>query len=151
MLGCLLISEGAFAGRLLDYIRDYDLNDFALGVAVTGQQNPYTGAESSAYAYPYLTSFKDSAFTDDWFLVREGDLGVRWLSESGWELGAVGRIQTLGFGNSESDDLLGIADRKWALEIGPTIGWRGWPVHVNFKTYVEASDRHEGLISQLAL
>ncbi len=151
LLGCLLVSEGAFAGPLLDYLRDYDLNDFALGLAVTGQQNPYTGAESSAYAYPYLTSFRDSAFTDDWFLIREGDMGVRWLSESGWELGAVGRIQTLGFGNSESDDLLGIADRKWTVEVGPIIGWRGWPVHINFKTYVEATDRHEGTTSQLAL
>ena len=147
----LLISEWAVAGSLLDYLRDYDLNDYALGVAVTSEQNPYSGAETGAYAYPYLTSFRDSAFTDDWFLIREGDLGVRWVSENGWELGAVGRIQTLGLGNSESDDLLGIADRKWTLEIGPTIGWRGWPVHMNFKTYAEASDRYEGLISQLAL
>lgn len=149
MLGCLLISEWAFAGPLLDYIRDYDLNDYSLGLAVTGEQNPYTGAQSSAFAYPYLTSFKDSAFTDDWFLIREGDLGVRWLSKSGWELGVVGRIQTLGLGDSESDDLLGITDRKWTLEVGPIIGWRAWPVHINFKTYVEASDRHEGIVSQL--
>lgn len=148
-LGCLLVSEWAFAGRLLDYIRDYDLNDFALGLAVTGQQNPYSGAESSTYAYPYLTSFRDSAFTADWFVVREGDLGVRWISKSGWELGAVGRIQTLGLGNSESNNLLGVADRKWTIEVAPTVGWRGWPVHFNFKTYAEVTDRHEGVISQL--
>ncbi len=139
------------AGQLLDYIRDYDLNDYALGLAVTGEQNPYSGAENGAYAYPYLTSFRDSSFTNDWFLIREGDLGVRWVSSGGWELGVVGRVQTLGLGNSESDELLGIADRKWTLEVGPTIGWRGWPVHFYFKTYAEISDRHDGLISQLAV
>jgi len=30
-------------------------------------------------------------------------------------------------------------------------GWRGWPVHINVKTYAEISDRHDGTISQLAL
>lgn len=147
----LLFTEWAAAGSLLDYLRDFDLNDYAMGVAVTGEQNPYSGSKNGTYAYPFLTTFKDSAFTDDWFLIREGDLGVRWVSENGWELGVVGRVQTLGLGNSESDDLLGITDRKWTLEIGPTVGWRGWPVHINFKTYVEASDRREGLVSQLAL
>ncbi|MCH8250198.1 MAG: MipA/OmpV family protein [Proteobacteria bacterium] len=151
LAGCLIVTECAAAGSLLDYLRDYDLNDYAIGVAVTGEQNPYSGSENGAYAYPYLTSFRDSVFTDDWFLIREGDLGVRWVSKSGWELGAVGRIQTLGLGNTKADDLLGIADRKWTLEVGPTIGWRGWPVHIYFKTYAEVSDRHEGLISQLAL
>ncbi len=146
----LLISEAATAARLLDYIRNYDLNDYALGLAVSAEQNPYVGAKNGAFAYPYLTSFRDSAFTDDWFLIRDGDVGVRWVSESGWELAAVGRVQTLGLGNSETDDLLGIEDRKWTLELGPTIGWRGWPVHINFKAYTEVSGRHDGLISQLA-
>lgn len=147
----LLVSEWAAAGSLLDYLRDYDLNDYAIGVAVTGEQNPYSGTKNGAHAYPFLTTFRDSAFTDDWFLIREGDLGVRWVSESGWELGAVGRVQTLGLGNSETDALIGIEDRKWTLEVGPIIGWRAWPVHINFKTYAEVSDRHEGLISQLDL
>lgn len=146
----LLVTESASAGKLLDYLRDYDLNDYALGLAVTAEQNPYSGANNGTFSYPYLTSFRDSAFTDDWFLVRDGDVGVRWVSSSGWELGAVGRVQTLGLGDSETDDLVGIEDRKWALEVGPTIGWRGWPVHINFKTYAEISDRHDGLISQLA-
>ena len=149
LLTCILASEWAAAGSLLDYLRNYDLNEYAIGIAVTGEQSPYAGSKSSAYAYPYLTSFRDSAFTDDWFLIRDGDLGVRWLSESGWELGAVGRMQTLDLGDQDSDDLLGIADHKWTLEVGPTIGWRGWPVHIYFKTYAEVSDRHEGLISQL--
>ena len=138
------------AGRLLDYFNTYDLNDYALGLALTTTQNPYAGANNGTSAYPYLTSFRDSAFTDGWFLIRDGDVGARWVSKSGWELGAVGRLQTLGLGNSEVDQLLGIEDRKWTLEIGPTVGWRGWPVHIHLKSYAEVSDRHDGLIGQLA-
>jgi outer membrane protein len=151
LVACILLVPGnASAGRLLDYIRNYDLNDYALGLAISTEQNPYVGAKNSAFAYPYLTSFRDSAFTDDWFLIRDGDVGARWVSESGWELGLVGRVQTLGLGNSETDELIGIEDRKWTLELGPTVGWRGWPVHINLTTYTEISDRHDGLISQLA-
>lgn len=137
------------AGALLDYIRDYDLNNYALGVAVSSAQNPYAGAENSTYAYPYLTSFTHPAFTDDWLFFRDGDVGVRWISDKGWEIGAVGRVQALGLGNSEADELLGVADRKWSVEIGPMIGWRAWPVHINLKSYAEFSNHHDGLVSQL--
>jgi len=147
--GLLLVSELAVAGSVIDYIRNYDLNDYALGMGLSAGQNPYVGAENSAYAYPYLTSFRHSSLTDDWILIRDGELGFRWVTDNGWELGAIGRIQTLGLGDSETDDLLGISDRKWALELGPTIGWRGWPVHVNWTTYIEPTDRHAGLVSQL--
>jgi outer membrane protein len=151
ILSILLPAESALAGSVLDYIRDYDLNDYAFGVAFSTEQNPYVGAENGALAYPFLTSFRDSAFTDDWFLIRDGGLGVRWVSDSGWELGAIARVQTLGLGNQESENLLGIADRKWAVEAGPTIGWRGWPVHVTWTTFLEPTDRHNGSISQFAV
>ncbi len=150
-IACLLPSHSAIAGPLLDYIRNYDLNDYALGLAFTGEQNPYTGADNSGYAYPYLTSFRDSALTDDWLLVRDGDVGLRWVGDGNWELGVVGRIQTLGLGDSDAEELVGISDREWTLELGPMVGWRGWPVHITAKTYLDVSDRHDGMISQLAL
>ena len=66
----LLASGSANAGPLLDYIRNYDLNDYALGVSLSVSQHPYAGASNSTIAYPYLTSFTHSAFTDDWLLIR---------------------------------------------------------------------------------
>ncbi len=150
LVGTLSLGESAYAGRLLDFIRNYDLNDYAVGLALSGSQSPYVGGETSSIAYPFLTSFHDSAFTDDWLLLREGDLGVRWVSEGGWELGVVGRVQTLGTGTSDVPELEALDDRKWTLELAPIIGWRGWPVHINFKTYTEILDRHDGLVSQLA-
>ena len=150
LAGTFAFAEAACAGKLLDYVRNYDLNDYALGLSVSGGQNPYAGGENSTIAYPFLTSFRDSAFTRDWLLLREGDVGIRWVSASEWELGVVGRVQTLGFGTSHSPRLIGLDDRQWGLEMGPIAGYRGWPVHINFKTYIEVFGRHDGVISQLA-
>lgn len=149
LFGLLLLSVRGEAGSMLDYIRNYDLNDYALGVAVSTSQNPYAGAASSTFAYPYLTSFRDPSFTDDWLFIGDGSLGVRWVNQAGWELGVLGRVQTLGFITGESDQLLGVANRKWALEMGPAVGWRGWPVHINLEAYNEVSNRHGGWTSEL--
>lgn len=146
----LTIADSASAGKLLDYLRNYDLNDYALGLAVSASQNPYIGGENSVIAYPILTSFRDSAFTDDWLLIREGDVGIRWVTKSDWELGLVGRVQTLGFGTGDAPQLIGLDDRKWGLELAPIVGYRGWPVHINFKTYTEIFGQHDGRISHLA-
>ncbi len=151
IISLLFVAEGAAAGSVLDYMREYDLNDYSLGVYTSGAQNLYAGAKDSGIVYPYLTSFRNSQFTDDWVLIRDGELGFRWVSENGWQLGAIGRIQTRGFGNTETDELLGVAERKWTLEAGPTIGWRGWPVQFNFTTYAELSNRHDGLVSELSV
>ena len=148
ILMCSFAPGWAVAGSLLDYLRDYDLNDYAFGIALSSGQNPYVGADSSTFAYPILTSFRDSTFTDDWLLLRDSDVGVRWVSAAGWELSGVARVQTLGFADSDSDQLLGVADRKWTVEAGPGIGFRAWPVHFYFKTYAEIGSRHDGLISQ---
>ena len=126
LVAVLLWPGQTFAGPILDFIRSYDLNDYALGISVSADQNPYLGAKNGAFVYPYLTSFRHSSTTDDWILIRDDELGLRWVTDSDWEFGVVGRIQTLGLGNRETDDLLGISDRKWTLELGPTIGWRGW-------------------------
>ncbi len=151
LVGTLSAGDSAYAGKLLDYIRDYDLNDYALGVSLSLGETPYVGAENSAFGYPYLTSFRDSAFTDDWILIREGNLGVRWVSDNDWELGLLGRVQTLGLGSDDVPELRGLEDRKWTLELAPMVGYRGWPVHIDFKTYADILDRHGGLSSELTL
>jgi len=150
LIGMLFIGERALAEGWLDFIRDYDLNDYALGISFSTSQSPYIGGENSFLVYPVLTSFRDSAFTDDWLLLRDGDIGIRWVSQqSNWELAFLSRIQTLGLGTSDSPKLIGLDDRKWGLEMGPMVGWRGWPVHINLKTYTEVFNHHDGLISYL--
>jgi outer membrane scaffolding protein for murein synthesis (MipA/OmpV family) len=133
----MLLAPAAHAWDVLDYIRNYDLNDYALGVSYSVSQSPYVGKSNNTIAYPYLTSFTNNAFTDDWLILSNGDVGFRWTNETGWVLGAVGRINTSGTGTDVIDDLVGIDSRKWAVEVAPLIGWRGWPVHLEFKQYYE--------------
>ncbi|MDH5345462.1 MAG: hypothetical protein OEW59_06830, partial [Gammaproteobacteria bacterium] len=74
----LLATSSAAAASLsdiLDSIRAYDLNDYALGISLSASESPYIGGENSVIAYPYLTSFRHPSLTDDWFLVSQGDLG----------------------------------------------------------------------------
>ena len=73
---------------------------------------------------------------------------MRKVFDNDWVLGAVGRIQTLGPGENE---LIGVEERRWTLELGPMLGYRRWPVHLNFTTYFEILDRHEGITSELEL
>ena len=137
------------AGPVLDYIREYDLNDYALGFGVSSSQNLYLGASNSTIAYPYLTSFTHSAFTRDWLLIRGENVGLRIVTDRQWEFGLIGRVQTLGPGADASGELDGIEDKTWALEAGPLIGWRGWPVHLQFRSYWELPNRHSGTTSEL--
>jgi hypothetical protein len=46
----MLAVSTAHAGSILDYIRNYDLNDYALGVAYSVSESPYVGGESSGFA-----------------------------------------------------------------------------------------------------
>ena len=146
----LLASGTKLAGSFLVSIRSFDLNDYALGIAVTVSESPYAGGENSVVAYPYLTSLRDAVFPDDWFLISEGDLGIRWVNDAGWELGVVGRLQTLGLGNSTSEAVRGLDDRNWAIEIAPMVGFRRWPVHINLRSYFEVLGRHGGNQTDLA-
>ena len=147
----LVVPGSSYAGPLLDYIRNYDLNDYSLGVAFSTSQSPYTGAANSTIVYPYLTSFRHSAFTDDWLLIRGENLGFRYVSKSDWEIGVIGRIQTLGLGSADDPPLSGLDPRRWAIEAGPIVGWRRWPVHFQFRSYWEMPNRHKGTTSELEL
>ena len=91
--GLMLITpSSASAGSLLDYLRDYDLNDYALGLSIATWQSPYLGVDNSVAAYPILTSFRHSSLTDDWLLIQDENLGFRYVTDNHWELGLIGRI-----------------------------------------------------------
>ncbi len=153
-LCCLLLLVGpsvSQAGKLLDAIRDYDLNNYALGLAYANSQNPYLGSSNSSYLYPYLTSFRHSAFTDDWLYMQSENFGVRFVPDNDWEFGLIARFQTLGPGVWDNQELDGIEDRGWALEAGPLIGWRGWPVQLLFRSYWDLPNKHSGVTQEFEL
>ena len=149
IIAMLCSASPAHAGGILDFIRNYDLNDYALGVAYSVSQKPYIGAENSGFAYPYLTAFRHSAFTDDWLILTGGEAGFRWVSQSDWILGAVGRVNTQGTGANAIEDILGFEARNWAVEISPVLGWRRWPVHLEVRQYVEVFSDYGGPATEL--
>lgn len=151
ILALVLFPAAAEAGKWLDYLRKYDLNDYAIGLAVTSKQNPYVGTDNGTFSYPFLTSFQHPAFTDGLFVVRDGGLALRWITTGGWELAVAGRMQTLGFGNHESEQLLGVSQPKWTIELGPSIGFRRWPFQLHLSAFFEPTDRHDGVTGRLAL
>jgi len=142
----LAFSFNVSASQWLDKVRSADLNDYAIGVSISTGQNLYKGSDTSTFLYPYMTNFRDSAFTNNWIVVGEGDLGFRFVRRD-WTFGAVGRIQTRSPG--DNDKLTDIIERKWTLELAPSVEYRAWPIHVRFKTYFEVLDEHDGTISQL--
>lgn len=151
LMSVTLLPLNAEAGEWLDYLRQYDLNDYSFGIAVSGRQSPYVGAEDSGYAYPYLTSFRHASMTEDWFVVRDGAIGLRRITSGGFEYSLAGRINTLSFGADISEELRGIEQPDWTIELGPSIGFRRWPVHLRLATWFELLGRHSGMITDLSV
>jgi outer membrane protein len=146
----LFVASTVGAQEWLESARRIDLNDYALGVNTSVSQNPFAGASGSWLMLPYLTQLQHPAFNRNIFVLRDGDIGLRYVTDSEWEFGIAGRVQTLGLGGTDNDEIIGLEDRRWTIELGPTIGWRALPVHIGFKTYIETLGRHDGFISELA-
>ena len=144
------ITSTASAQDWLESARRLDLNDYALGAVTSVSQNPFAGASGSWVVLPYLTQLRYPAFNKNVFVIRDGDIGFRWVTDNEWEFGVAARVQTLGLGGTDNDEIIGLDDRRWTIELGPNIGWRGSPVHVGFKTFLEALGRHDGLTGELA-
>ena len=126
---------------LIDDLRAIDLNDYAVGIGASTTENIYVGGDDSLTAYPYLTKLVPSALDDGVTFSRDGAYGVRWLSKNGWEIGALAKVQTLGYEATDSELFTGLADRPWTVEVGPSVGWRG-PVHIDWTAFIDLLRNH---------
>ena len=52
LIGALAIAESAVAGSIMDYIRNYDLNDYSFGLAISASQTPYAGGGGFDFRLP---------------------------------------------------------------------------------------------------
>jgi hypothetical protein len=111
---------------------------------VAATESVYVGASDSVAVYPAIASVFPGEFDDDLAFSRDGGLGLRWVPQSSFELGALIRFQTLGFKSSDAPELSGLPDRPSTLEIGPTVGWRGWPVDVDYTAFADLLRHHSG-------
>jgi outer membrane protein len=131
------------SASLLDSLRAIDINDYAVGIGVSQTENIYVDAGDSQTIYPYLTKLVPSALDDGVTFGRDGAYGVRWLSKSGFEIGALAKLQTLGYEADDSETFAGLADHPWTVEVGPSFGWRG-PVHIDWTAFVDLLRNHHG-------
>jgi outer membrane protein len=139
----LLPAAAPCSAGVLESLRSIDINDWAVGIGISTTDNIYVDAGDSQTIYPYLTKLVPSALDDGVTFGRDGAYGVRWLSNNGFEIGALGKLQTLGYEADDSPLFAGLADRAWTVEVGPTFGWRG-PVHVDWTAFVDLLRNHGG-------
>ena len=145
------------AQDVFESVRRTDLNDYAFGVATSISTNPFAGAETSTIFYPYLTALQHPAFNKNWFILRDGDVGIRYVTDNEWEFGINARVQTLGLGGTDNEEIIGLLERQWTVESGPMIGWRRFPVNLMAKVLFASQyarlvfDRplHDGLLREV--
>jgi len=140
----LLSASAALQAGLLDELSAIDINDYAIGLGVSYGDSVYVGDDASSWVYPYVTKFSPEDFDTGVLFVRARGYGVRWLADAGWEIGGLARMQTLGFGANGSPKLDGLEDRGWTVEVAPTLGWRRWPVNIDWTAFVDLFRNHTG-------
>ncbi len=134
----------------LESWRRTDLNDYALGGMFNVSENPYAGTDTGLYVFPYLTALHYPAFTKNTLVIKDGNLGLRYVTDNDdWEFGVYGRVQTLGLGATDNDEVQGLNERRWTIETAPFIGWRRLPLTVEFRPYWELLGNHDGWTGEL--
>src|SRR5688572_14638642 len=143
LLGFVGPSHADLIKNVVEDLRAIDINDYAVGFGVSTTESIYVDAHDSQTFYPFLTKLMPSALDDGVTFGRDGAYGVRWLSKNGFEIGALAKLQTLGYESTDSETFAGLADRAWTVEVGPSFGWRG-PVHVDWTSFVDLLRNQHG-------
>ena len=147
LLALVLMTGPALAAdgwRVREFLDSIDLNDYSLTLTFYGSQSLYAGIDNFKVLYPAPSTFDHATLTTDTFFVRDSYAGLRKVTDSGWTFGGVARVQTLGFGASDSAQLAGMARRSWTVEGGAQIGRRIGPVYADLFATTDLLDVHGG-------
>jgi len=147
----VLSGAPVLASDPLAFLSDVDFNDYAVGVAAAVTQQPYRGAGNSRLLYPFLTSVEDSTLTENAFVARNGTYGFRHVTSSGIEMGVLGHLEVLGFGDDPDPPLDELKPPQWTVEVGPSIGWRRGPIQPDVALRKGVWGGHDGWVGQFSL
>ena len=144
LLIALSASARAEQGWLVDLADSLDLNEFALMGEYYTSQSLYSGVDDFQIVYPLLNEFGSSVDSDSTLFIRSEYGGIRYISKSDWVIGAVGAVQTLGYGSEDSDVFSGMDRRDWSLQAGVNVGKRLDRIAIDLFVTTDLLGEHDG-------
>jgi outer membrane protein len=134
----------ANANSFSEFLEAIDLNEYAVGAFLYHSQSHYDGVENFNGVFPLPSSFDHAVFNEFVFYVRDGDFGLRKTFTSGWQLGGVAKVQTLGYGTGDSLALEGMSSRDWTIQAGANIGRQFGALRLDLMAQTDVLDVHNG-------
>lgn len=154
LVAFVLVVGPAFAadgGRVRAFLDSIDLNDYSLTLTLYGSQSLYAGIDDFKILYPAPSTFDHATVSTDTFFVRDAYGGLRVVTDTGWTFAGVAKVQTLGFGATDSAALAGMARRSWTVEGGMQVGRRLGPIHADLFAVTDLFGVNGGYELQLKL
>jgi outer membrane protein len=133
-----------FDGKIGRYLDSIDFNDYALALSVYRSEAVYDGAPDSSILYPMLASFDHATTTTNSLFVRDANLGLRRVLDTGWSYGAFATVQTDGYSAIDNAALAGMEDRSWTLAGGLVGGRKLGPIHADLFVSTDLLGEHHG-------
>jgi outer membrane protein len=121
-----------------------DLNEYALGAYYFRSQSFYVGVEDFALIVPLPSTFEHAVYNQNVFFIRDGNVGLRKILDSGWEMGGLVGVQTLGYNSSQSPELTGMSRRDWSVQLGGFVGRPIGPFRADVQAETDILNRHGG-------
>ncbi len=90
-------------------------NMLGLGVAFVDQ--PYKGKDPTIFPLPVLLYEKER------FFVRGVKVGYNFYQDDVWEASVFSAPRFMGYDTDDGDDLSGMEDRKWSVDVGAGLAW----------------------------
>ena len=139
----------ASAQRIAEYLDAVDLNEYSLAFVYYTSESPYEGVSPFRIVYPITTTFDHAIQSDSTYFYRDGHIGLRTMTDSGWSAGVVANLQTLGHSSGDSEALEGMLRRSWTAQAGLTAGKRLGKWSFDIFTSWDVLDEHNGNETEL--
>jgi outer membrane protein len=90
------------------------------------------------------STFEHAVYNQNVFFVRDGDMGLKKVFDSGWEMGGLVGVQTLGHSSGQSPALAGTESRDWTVQVGGFVGRSIGPFRADIQAETDILNRHDG-------
>jgi outer membrane protein len=134
----------AAGGSVSDFLHSIDLNEYSLGGFYFYSSSYYEGVEDFNGIFPLPTAYEHPILNDFAFYVRDAEFSLRKIFDNDWELAGTTKLQTLGYGSSDSPALEGMARRNWTIQAGASVGRQFGPIRIDAGGQTDLLGEHGG-------